>query len=128
VPPPVRVVLVEDNQMFRETLELLLGLRPDIDVVASVASGNEAPEACARLEPDVVLMDYRMPGLNGAQATEAVLAAAPNARVVCLTASVSRKEVVQLLAAGAVACLTKDEDLDDIVAAIHEAAARPART
>jgi DNA-binding NarL/FixJ family response regulator len=128
VAPPVRVVLVEDNQMFRETLELLLGLRPDIDVVASVASGNEAPEACARLEPDVVLMDYRMPGLNGAQATEAVLAAAPNARVVCLTASVSRKEVVQLLAAGAVACLTKDEDLDDIVAAIHEAAARPAHT
>ena len=114
--------------MFRETLELLLGLRPDIDVIASVARGNEAPEACARLEPDVVLMDYRMPGLNGAQATEAVLAAAPSARVVCLTASVSRKEVVQLLAAGAVACLTKDEDLDDIVAAIHDAAARPART
>jgi DNA-binding NarL/FixJ family response regulator len=128
VPPPVRVVLVEDNQMFRETLELLLGLRPDIDVLASVASGSDAAETCARLQPDVVLMDYRMPGLNGAQATEAVLAAAPNARVVCLTASVSRKEVVQLLAAGAVACITKDEDLDEIVAAIHEAAARPART
>jgi DNA-binding NarL/FixJ family response regulator len=122
VPTPVRVVLVEDNQMFRETLELLLGLRPDIDVVASVESGNEAAETCGRLRPDVVLMDYRMPGLNGAQATQAVLEAAPDARVVCLTASVSRKEVVQLLAAGAVACLTKDEDLDDIVAAIHDAA------
>src|SRR6266571_6706505 len=103
---PVRLVLVEDNQIFRETLELLFELRPEIDVVASVASGNAAPEVCARLKPDVVLMDYRMPGLNGAQATAAVLSASPTSRVVCLTASVSRKEVDQLLAAGAVACLT----------------------
>jgi DNA-binding NarL/FixJ family response regulator len=124
---PVRVVLVEDNRMFRETLELLLGLRPDIDVVASVENGIDAPEVCGRVKPDVVLMDYRMPGLNGAQATEAVLRASPDSRVVCLTASVTRKETNQLLAAGAVACLTKDEDLDDIVAAIHDAAARTAR-
>jgi DNA-binding NarL/FixJ family response regulator len=122
---PVRVVLVEDNQMFRETLELLLGLRPEIEVVATVATGNEVAELCARLAPDVVLMDYRMPGLNGAQATAAVLAAAPASRVVCLTASVSRREIDQLMAAGAVACLTKDEDLDDIVAAIIDAAGRP---
>ena len=67
-----------------------------------------------------------MPGLNGAQATEAVLRASPSSSVVCLTASVSRKEVDQLLAAGAVACLTKDEDLDEIVAAIHEAAGHAA--
>jgi DNA-binding NarL/FixJ family response regulator len=124
--PPIRVILVEDNQMFRETLELLLGLRPEIDVVASVATGNDAPAACAELKPDVVLMDYRMPGLNGAQATAAVLRASPTSRVVCLTASVSRKEIDQLLAAGAIACLTKDEDLDDIVTAIHEAAGRTA--
>src|SRR5206468_2657653 len=84
------------------------GLRADIDVIASVATGNEAPMICAELLPDVVLMDYRMPGLNGAQATEAVLRASPSSSVVCLTASVSRKEVDQLLAAGAVACLTKD--------------------
>jgi DNA-binding NarL/FixJ family response regulator len=116
------VVLVEDNQMFRETLELLLGLRPDIEIVASVATGNEAPDVCADVRPDVVLMDYRMPGLNGAQATAAVLRASPTSRVVCLTASVSRKEVAQLMAAGAVACLTKDGDLDEIVEAIHEAA------
>jgi DNA-binding NarL/FixJ family response regulator len=122
----VRLVLVEDNQVFRETLELLLGLRPDIDVIASVATGNEAPRICAELHPDVVLMDYRMPGLNGAQATEAVLRASPSSRVVCLTASVSRKEVEQLLAAGAVACITKDEDLDDIVSAILGAAEAPA--
>ena len=121
-----RVVLVEDNQMFRETLELLLGLRTDIDVVASIGSGNEAPQVCAELRPDVVLMDYRMPGMNGAQATEAVLRASPASRVVCLTASVTRKEVDQLLAAGAVACITKDGDLDEIIGAIHDAAERGA--
>jgi DNA-binding NarL/FixJ family response regulator len=119
----VRVVLVEDNDVFRETLELLLGLRGDLDVVAAVATGQEAIEVCADLGPDVVLVDYRMPGLNGAQTTAEVLRASPRSRVVCLTASISRHEMDSLLDAGAVACLTKDEDLEQIVASIHSAAA-----
>ena len=119
----VRLVLVEDNQVFRETLELLLGLRPDIDVIASVATGNEAPKVCAELHPDVVLMDYRMPGLNGAEATRAVLDACPATSVVCLTASVSAQEITEVLAAGAVACVTKEQDFDRLVATIQEAAA-----
>jgi DNA-binding NarL/FixJ family response regulator len=118
----VRVVLVEDNQVFRETLELLLGLRGDLDVVASVGSGTEAVDVCRELEPDVLLVDYRMPGLDGAQTTSEVLRASPSTRVVCLTASVSKEEVEQLYAAGAVACLTKEEDLDRIVEAIRLAA------
>jgi DNA-binding NarL/FixJ family response regulator len=123
---PIRVVLVEDNQLFRETLELLLELRPEIQVLTAVPTGNEAPDVCARLRPDVVVMDYRMPGLNGAQATRAVLQASPTSRVVCLTASVSRKETRQLFEAGAVACIGKDGDLDAIVDAIREAAGRAA--
>ena len=118
----VRVVLVEDNDVFRETLELLLGLRGDLDVVASVATGQEAIEACARLDPDVVLVDYRMPGLNGAQTTAEVLRASPRSRVLCLTASISREEMASLVEASVVACLTKDEDLEQIVASIHSAA------
>jgi DNA-binding NarL/FixJ family response regulator len=121
---PIRVVLVEDNDTFRETLGLLFGLRPEIEVVASLSNGNDAPNVCADLLPDVVVMDYRMPGLDGAQATRAVLAAAPEVRVVCLTASVSRREVAQLREAGAVACLTKDEGLEEIVGAVREAAGR----
>lgn len=121
---PIRVVLVEDNDTFRETLELLFGLRPEIEVVASLANGNRAPDVCAELRPDVVVMDYRMPGLDGAQATRAVLAAAPEVRVVCLTASVSRGEIAQLREAGAVACLTKDEGLEEIVGAVRGAAGR----
>jgi len=120
---PARVVLVEDNDMFRETLELLLSLRTEVAVVGSAASGHEAVELCARLEPDVVLVDYRMPGMNGAETTRAVLAAAPGASVICLTASVAADEIEELRAAGAVACITKDQELDRLVSAVCEAAA-----
>jgi DNA-binding NarL/FixJ family response regulator len=119
---PVRIVLVEDNEIFRETLSMLFGLRDEIEVVAAVASGDEAPHVCASLAPDVVLMDYRMPGLNGADATRAVLAACPTARVILLSASVTGEEREEVLAAGAVACITKDEDFDHLVSAVCEAA------
>jgi len=121
---PVRIVLVEDNDTFRETLELLFGLRDEVDVIASLATGDLAPSVCADLRPDVVLMDYRMPGLNGAEATRVVLEACPTARVVCLSASVSGEEVREVTAAGAVACVTKDEEFDRIVAVVCEAAGR----
>jgi DNA-binding NarL/FixJ family response regulator len=117
-----RVVLVEDNDIFRETLELLLELRTEVTVVGSAASGDEAVELCARLEPDVVLVDYRMPGMNGAETTRAVLSAAPGTSVICLTASVAAEEIEELRAAGAVACITKDQELDRLVLAVCEAA------
>jgi DNA-binding NarL/FixJ family response regulator len=120
---PLRIVLVEDNAIFRETLELLFRMRDEIDVVGSVASGDEAARVVATLEPDVVLMDYRMPGLNGAEATRAVLAACPATRVVCLSASVTAREMDEVRSAGAVACVTKDEDFDSLVAAVQDAAA-----
>ena len=118
---PVRVVLVEDNQVFREALELLLGLRSDIEVVASVADGTAAVPACREHQPDVVVMDYRLPGLDGVEATKAVRASCPGTNVVVLTASENVREMDALKAAGAVACLTKDEDLDVIVGTILRA-------
>jgi DNA-binding NarL/FixJ family response regulator len=124
VTAPIRIVLVEDNQVFREALELLLGLRSDVAIVASVADGAGAVPACREHAPDVVLMDYRLPGLDGVQATRAVLDACPDVAVVCLTATVSPRETEALYAAGAVACLRKDQELDEIVAAIYRAAGR----
>jgi DNA-binding NarL/FixJ family response regulator len=121
---PIRVVLVEDNEVFREALELLLGLR-EIQVVASVPDGTKAAGVVAEIRPDVVLMDYRLPGLDGVQATRAVKQACPGTAVVCLTASANLRERDALIEAGAVACLRKDEGLDAIVAAIRDAA-RPA--
>jgi DNA-binding NarL/FixJ family response regulator len=125
VSAPIRVVLVEDNEVFREALELLLGLRDDIDVVASVSDGTMAVPACVEHQPDVVLMDYRLPGLDGVQATRAVLEACPDTAVVCLTASANLRERDALTDAGVVAFLRKDEGLDAIVAAIRDAAQAP---
>ena len=120
---PIRVVLVEDNQVFREALELLLSLREDVEVVASVDNGSAAAAVVSDVEPDVVLMDYRLPGLNGAEATREIRRACPGVSVVCLTASVSAREVEELYEAGARACVTKDEELERIVSAIQEASA-----
>jgi DNA-binding NarL/FixJ family response regulator len=123
VSPPVRVALVEDNDVFREALELLLGLRSDLDVVGSVEDGTRIIELCRELDPDVVVMDYRLPALDGVQATKALREACPDVAVVCLTASANVREMDALRAAGAVACLTKDKALDEIVDAILSAAA-----
>src|SRR5919197_2786238 len=121
----IRVALVEDNDVFREALELLLGLRPDMEIIASVADGVEAARVVSEVRPDVVLMDYRLPGMDGVQATRAVLDACPDTAVVCLTASANPREREALMEAGAVGCLEKDEGLDAIVEAIRKAA-RPA--
>ena len=123
---PIRILLVEDNKVFREALELLLGLRADIEIVAAVGDGSEAVPAAQQYRPDVVLMDYRLPGLDGVQATAAVRAACPDVAVVCLTASANAREIEALYEAGAAACLTKDQELDDIVDAIKRASGRVA--
>ena len=122
---PVRVALVEDNEVFREALELLLGLRSDIDVVGSVGDGSKVADLCRELRPDVVVMDFRLPALDGVEATRVLRAACPDVAVICLTASANLREVDALFEAGAVACLTKDEQLDTIVGAILNAAGHP---
>lgn len=120
--PPVRILLVEDNEVFRDALELLLGMRSDVEIVASVGDGGAAVAAAIEHRPDVVLMDYRMPVLDGIQATAQVVEALPGVAVVALTASADDAERDALLGAGAVACLAKDQELDEIVSAILHAA------
>ena len=119
--PPIDVVLVEDNDVFRQALELMLGVTPDVRVAAAVADGNAAVLACREAQPDVVLMDYRLPGLDGVEATLAI-GDVCDAAVVALTATADGVELGALLDAGAVRCLTKDSSLDEIVGAIRDAA------
>jgi DNA-binding NarL/FixJ family response regulator len=122
-PQPIRVLLVEDNDVFRQALILLLELQEGIDVVGAVSEGNLAVGACHELKPDVVVMDFRLPGMDGVETTIALTAECPDIAVVCLTASASPRELDALLAAGAVDCLRKDEELDVIVGAIRKAGA-----
>ncbi len=119
----VRVMLVEDNEVFREALELMLGMRAGIEVVAAVGDGLVAVEAALEHRPDVVVVDYRMPVLDGVEATKELRARLPEVAVVALTASADEAQRQELLAAGAFACLRKDQELDEIVAAIEQAAA-----
>ena len=103
---------------------MLLGMQPEVEVVAAVENGNDVVQLCRDHNPDVVVMDYRLPGLDGVQATAVLRRECPDVAVVCLTASASVLELEALKEAGAAACLTKDEELDDIVSAIRHAAVR----
>lgn len=120
---PIRVLLVEDNDVFRQALILLLELQEGIDVVGAVADGTAAVDACRTHSPTVVVMDFRLPGMDGVEATLALQRSCPDVSVVCLTASATPRELEALREAGAVATLRKDQPLDEIVSAIREAGA-----
>jgi DNA-binding NarL/FixJ family response regulator len=120
-PPVVRVLLVEDNEVYRSSLELLLGLQSGLEVVGAVGTGAEAAEAAARLRADVVLMDHRLPGLDGASATREVIAAS-GAAVVCLTAEANAQERDEILRAGARGLVEKGDAVEALAAAIRSAA------
>lgn len=122
----VDVLLVEDNEVFREALEVLLRLSGGLRVVAAVADGASALEACRQTAPDVVVMDYRLPGMDGVETTRALRKACPAASIVALSAAADEAAAAALLEAGAVACLMKDRELDEIVAAIRAAATESA--
>jgi DNA-binding NarL/FixJ family response regulator len=98
-------------------------MRADVEVVAAVADGTHVLAATEQHVPDVVLMDFRLPGMDGVQATAALKEAHPEVKVVVLTASANSREIEALYQAGATACLTKDQELETIVAAIKQAAA-----
>jgi len=118
-----RILLVEDNAIYREALELLLGLHPDVEIAGSVADAEAALEFCARDCPDLVLLDYRLPGLDGVEATQILLERFSSLAIVCLTGLATERERQALIEAGAYACLTKDQELGEIVAAVHGAVA-----
>ena len=118
----VRVLLIDDNDVFRHALEVLLTLDGDVEIAGSDRRGDNVVDRCAELRPDVVLVDYRLPGLDGVQITRLVREHRPEVAVVALTAAAGAREVEALLQAGAVACIGKDQPLDTIVDAVRSAA------
>jgi DNA-binding NarL/FixJ family response regulator len=118
----IRVLLVDDQALFREGLETLLSVHTDIQVVGQAGNGQEAVELAAQAQPDVVLMDVRMPILNGVQATRRLKKALPQCRVIVLTTFDDDEYVFDALRAGAVGYLLKDVASARLVEAIRAAA------
>lgn len=119
----VRVVLVDDDPLVRAGLGLILGGSPALQVVGEAADGLAAIDLVGRLRPDVVLMDIRMPRLDGLEATRRLVAAASAARVIVLTTFDTDDMVLEALRVGAAGFLLKDTPPDRLVAAVQAAAA-----
>jgi DNA-binding NarL/FixJ family response regulator len=119
---PIRVLVADDQALVREGLMTLLGSAPDIDPVASAADGEEAVALCARHRPDVVLMDLRMPKLDGVEATRRIRTAHPDTEIVVLTTHADEESILDALRAGARGYLTKDAGIAEISRAVHAAA------
>jgi DNA-binding NarL/FixJ family response regulator len=120
---PVRVLLADDQPLLRTGFRMVLGGEPDIDVVSEAGDGAEAVDLARRLLPDVVLMDIRMPRMDGVAATRAITDARLPVRVLILTTFDLDEYVVGALRAGASGFLAKDVPAEDLVAAIHTVAA-----
>jgi DNA-binding NarL/FixJ family response regulator len=118
----IRLLLVDDQALFREGLRTLLSLHEDLQVVGEAGNGLEALAAADALRPDVVLMDLRMPVLDGVAATRRLLAAHPASRVIVVTTFDDDELVFDGLRAGAVGYLLKDVSSDKLVEAIRAAA------
>jgi len=117
-----RILLVDDQALFREGLHTLLSARSDLEVVGEASNGEEAIRQAARLQPDVVLMDLRMPVLDGVAATRRLHASQPDCRVIVLTTFDDDEYVFEGLRAGAVGYLLKDVPAEKLVEAIRAAA------
>ena len=120
---PVRVLIVDDDPLVRGALSMILGGVPDLAVVGEAADGAEVPAAVAAHAPDVVLMDIRMPRVDGLAATEALRATADPPEVLVLTTFDADEQVLRALRAGASGFLLKDTPPAEIVAAVRRVAA-----
>ncbi len=121
---PIRVLIVDDIPETREHLTKLLGFEPDIEVVASAASGPEAIEAGVRLVPDIVLMDINMPGMDGIAATEQLSSSVPGAAVIMMSVQGEADYLRRSMLAGAREFLVKPFGADELAASIRQVYAR----
>ncbi|WP_448058994.1 response regulator [Cellulomonas hominis] len=119
----VRVLIADDHPVVRSGLAGMLAVEPDIEVVGEVADGAAAVEAAAALHPDLVLMDLRMPVLDGAAATAQITARTPGVHVLVLTTYETDSDILRAVEAGATGYLLKDTPRDQLVAGVRAAAA-----
>ena len=121
--PPARVLLADDHELVREALHGVLAREPDLAVVGEARDGQEAVDLAVRLRPDLVVMDLRMPGLDGIAATRKLREVLPSARVVVLTSHEQPAYVLEALRAGAAGYLLKGATKQEVLAALRGALA-----
>lgn len=116
----IRILIADDHALVRSAFASLLADHEGLEVVGEAEDGQAALEFVARLRPDIVLMDYRMPKLDGPDATEQIASLYPASKVIGLSMSDSDETTARMLAAGAVACLPKTAECTELVALIRE--------
>jgi two-component system nitrate/nitrite response regulator NarL len=119
--PPIRILVVDDHTLFRRGLTALLSRDPQFQVVADAADAGEAQRRALELQPDLILLDNHLPGVNGVDALPALHEAAPAARMLMLTVSEDERDLAAALRAGASGYLLKNMEGDALAAAIHQA-------
>jgi DNA-binding NarL/FixJ family response regulator len=120
---PVRVVVADDHAVVRQGLRTLIEEQPGFVVVAEVANGEDAVKCAVELQPDVLLLDISMPGMNGAEAAESVSRICPRVRVIALSMHEERGYVSRLLRAGVAGYVLKRTAASELVSALHAVAA-----
>lgn len=119
--PPIRILLADDHSILREGLRMLLDRQSEFEVVGDASNGREAVEMAGSLEPDVVIMDLAMPGLNGIEATRRIISRNAHTAVVILSMHSDESYILRSLKAGARAFLLKDSLKSDLIDAIRTA-------
>lgn len=116
------VLLVDDHPVVREGLRSMINAEPDLTVIGEAVSGSEALTMAESLRPDVILMDLRMPDMDGATATERILAASPDIRIIVVTTYESDADILRAVEAGAIGYLLKDASRAELAEAVRDAA------
>ena len=120
VTPRARVLVVDDHSLLRTGVANIINQEPGLEVIAEAANGREAIDAFVRHHPDVVLMDLRMPEMEGVEAVRRIREIDPHARVIVLTTYDADEDIARALQAGAKAYILKDIAADALVACIHD--------
>jgi NarL family two-component system response regulator LiaR len=118
----ISVLIVDDHKVVRQGLEMFLALDAEIEIVGEAAGGEEAVALSAELNPDIILMDLLMPGMDGIEATRAIKLAQPEVEIIALTSILEDDKVVGAVRAGAIGYLLKDTEPDELCRAIRAAA------
>lgn len=116
---PTRIVVADDHTMMRDGLRRMLNEEPDFQVVGEAADGHSAVRLTREMAPEVVVMDVRMPDLNGVEATRQITSVHPSVKVICLSAQADERTAAEVLGAGAVGYVVKESAFDELAGAIR---------